>query len=122
MDAVHDVMTKKDAPAYTISPSASLVIEVGDYRFPSLGTAGTGALNAAHVVHGSVGYYRATLAGKRIALNAASLDPVKGRDAFPGFEAGQSYVVAVGTESASATDGAMRFAPAWTTKVNVGPR
>ena len=53
-------------------------------------------------------------------LNAASLDAVKG-GAFPGFEAGEQYLVAVGTEMPSA-DGAMRFAPVWTTKVMVSAR
>jgi hypothetical protein len=115
MDTVHDVTRKKDAPAYAIPPSATLVIEVGEYRSPVLDA---GVPDAVHVAHGSSGYYRASFSGKQAALNAASLDPVKGRDAFPGFEAGESYIIAVGTEAPSA-DGAMRFAPAWTAKVNV---
>src|SRR5689334_14643840 len=56
IDAVHDVMTRKDAPAYTISPSAGLVLEVGAHPFPA---ASAGAPNAAHVAHGSSGYFRA---------------------------------------------------------------
>jgi hypothetical protein len=119
MDLIHDIMTKKDAPAYAISPSATLVIEVGDYRFPVLDAAGAGVPDAVHVVHGSSGYYRGSFSAKRVALSAASLDPVKGRDAFPGFEAGEAYLIAVGTETSSPSDGAMRFAPLWTTKVNV---
>jgi hypothetical protein len=119
MDSVHDVMTKKDAPAYAIAPSASLVIEVGEYRFPVRDAAGAGVPDAVHVVHGSSGYYRGSFSTKGAALSAASLDPVKGRDAFPGFEGGESYLVAVGTEAPSAPDGAMRFAPLWTAKVNV---
>src|SRR5262245_6866127 len=86
MDAAHDIMTKKDAPAYTISPSAGLVIEVGDHHFPPVDAAGAGTPNAAHVARGSSGYFRASFSGKRIALNASSLDPVRGRGAFPGFE------------------------------------
>ena len=82
---------------------------------------GLGAPDTVHVVRGSSGYYRTSFSGKRIALDA-SLDPMKGRDAFPGFEAGEVYVVAVGREAPSASDGAMRFTPLWTAKVNVTPR
>jgi hypothetical protein len=117
MDMVHDVTRMKDAAAYTIPPSATLVIGVGGYVFHGLGSAG--GPDAVHVAHGSSGYYRASFSGKQATLNAASLDPVKGRDAFPGFEAGESYIIAVGTEAPSASDGAMRFAPVWTAKVNV---
>jgi hypothetical protein len=53
-------------------------------------------------------------------LDAASLDAVKG-GAFAGFEAGESYLVAVGAE-APAADGAMRFTPFWTAKVAVAAR
>jgi hypothetical protein len=118
MDSVHDMM-KKDAQPYAIPPSATLVVEVGELRFPMVDAAGAGVPDAVHVAHGSSGYYRASFSGKRVVLSAASLDPVKGRDAFPGFEAGESYVIAVGTEASSASDGAMRFTPVWTTKVNV---
>lgn len=122
MDAAHDVMSKKDALAYTIAPSTELVIEIGDHPFRTPDAAAIGAPDTVHVARGSSGYYRATFSGKRIALNAASLDPLKGREAFPGFEAGESYVVAVGVEASSAPDGAMRFTPLWTTKVNVVSR
>jgi hypothetical protein len=44
---------------------------------------------------------------------------VKGA-AFTGFEAGEPYIVAVGAED-TVSDGAMRFAPAWTAKVTVTP-
>jgi hypothetical protein len=116
VDAAHDVMRSKEAPAYAIGPAAELVIELGDHPF-----AGAGAPDAIHVAHGSAGYYRASFKGKQAVLNAGSLDPVKGREAFPGFEAGESYVVAIGSEAAG-PDGAMRFAPAWTAKVSVGGR
>jgi hypothetical protein len=119
LDAAHDVMTKKDAPAYAVAPSASLVMEVGGHRFPMLDGAGAGVPDAVHVVRGSSGYYRASFSGKRVTLDARSLDPVKGRDAFVGFEAGESYIIAVGTEAPSASDGAMRFLPVWSAKVNV---
>lgn len=117
MDSGHDVMTRKDASPYVIAPSAELAIEVGEYRFP-MRDAGPGAPDAVHLVHGSSGYHRASFSGNRVVLNAASLDAVKG-GAFAGFEAGESYVVAVGAEAASASDGAMRFTPFWTAKVNV---
>lgn len=116
MDAAHDVMAQKDAPGYAIAPSAVLVIELGEHRFP----AGK-APDVVHLAHGSSGYFRASFSGKRITLSAGSLDPVRGREAFPGFEAGESYLVAVGAE-ASGADGAMRFSPAWTAKVNVTAR
>jgi hypothetical protein len=121
LDTAHDMMTKKDATAYAIAPSSELVIEIGDHRFPGRGDAGTSEPDAVHVAHGSAGYYRASFKGKRIVLNAGSLDTVKGREAFPGFEAGESYIVAIGAEAPSA-DGAMRFAPAWTAKVSVGAK
>jgi hypothetical protein len=114
VDAAHDVMKRKDAPAYAIGPAAELVIDLGDHRF-------AGAPDAIHVARGSTGYYRASFQGKQAVLNAGSLDTVKGREAFPGFEAGESYVVAIGTEAPGA-DGAMRFTPAWTAKVSVGAR
>ncbi len=76
--------------------------------------------DAVHVMHGSSGYYRATFSGDRVVLDVASLDAVKG-GAFPGFEAGESYLVAVGAE-VTAADGAMRFTPFWTAKVNVASR
>ncbi len=120
MDAGHDVMTRKDAPPYAIAPSAELQIEVGEYRFPTR-DAGPGAPDAVHVVQGSSGYHRASFSGNRVVLSAASLDAVKG-GAFQGFEAGESYIVAVGAEAPSASDGAMRFTPFWTAKVNVASR
>jgi hypothetical protein len=43
------------------------------------------------------------------------------RSAFQGFEAGESYTVALGAEITGA-DGAMRFVPLWTTKVSVAAR
>ncbi len=120
MDDAHDA-TRKDGLAYTITPSAELVIELGPLPRPSAAAAVPADPNAVHVVHGAAAYYRATVAGKGpVTLNAASLDAVKG-GAFPGFEAGEQYLVAVGTEMPSA-DGAMRFAPVWTTKVMVSAR
>ena len=89
VDAGHDAMTVKDASPYAIAPSAELEIEIGDYRFPRR-DAGPGAPDAVHVVRGSSGYHRASISGKRVVLNAASLDAVKG-GAFQGFEAGESY-------------------------------
>lgn len=120
LDAAHDVMTKKDAPAYAIAPSAELVLELGEYRFATR-DGGIAAADAVHVVRGSSGYHRASFSGKRVTLSTASLDPVKG-GAFPGFEAGESYIIAVGAEAPSASDGAMRFTPLWTTKVNVAAK
>jgi hypothetical protein len=120
VDVAHDMMTIKDATAYVIAPSAELVIEIGEHRFSSR-DAGSQAPDAVHVVHGSSGYHRASFTGTRAVLNAASLDPVKG-GAFRGFEAGESYIVAVGAEAPSAADGAMRFLPVWTAKVNVASR
>ena len=96
MDAGHDAMTAKDAPPYAIAPAAELEIEVGEYRF-SRRDAGPAAPDAVHVVHGSSGYHRASFSGNRVVLSAASLDAVKG-GAFQGFEAGESYLVAVGAE------------------------
>ena len=119
IDAGHDAMTVKDAPAYAIAPSAELAVEMGDYHFPRR-DAGPGAPDAVHVVHGSSGYHRATFSGARVVLSASSLDAVKG-GAFQGFEAGESYLVAVGAEAPSA-DGALRFTPFWTAKVNVASR
>lgn len=119
MDASHDMMAVKDAHPYAIAPSAELVVEIGDYHFTARDA---GAPDAVHVAHGSSGYYRASFSGKQIRLNAASLDTVKGREAFPGFEAGESYLVAVGAEAPSASDGALRFKPVWTAKVDVAPR
>lgn len=120
MDTAHDMMTIKSPADYTIAPAAELVIEVGEHRF-STRDGGPAAPDAVHVVHGSSGYHRASFSGKRITLNTGSLDPVKG-GAFAGFEAGESYIVSVGVEAPSAKDGAMRFTPVWTAKVNVGPR
>jgi len=121
LDASHDLMTRKDAPAYAIAPVAELVLEIGDHRFPVPDAAGAGAPDTVHVMRGSSGYYRATFSGKRVALNTGALDSMKGREAFPGFEAGEPYVVAVGREAASA-DGAMRFTPLWTARVNVASK
>src|SRR5262245_59984306 len=121
IDAAHDVMTRKDAPAYAIAPAPELVIELGDHRFPARADAGTSEPDAVHVAHGTARYYRGSFKGKRVVLSAASLDAVKGRDAFPGFAAGESYIVAIGAEAPSA-DGAIRFAPAWTGKVSVGAK
>jgi hypothetical protein len=120
LDLAHDMITSKDAPAYTIAPSAELVLEIGNHRFATR-DAGSAAPDAVHVVHGSAGYHRATFSGTRVILSTASLDPVKG-GAFKGFEAGESYLVAVGAEAPSAADGAMRFAPLWTAKVNVAAK
>jgi hypothetical protein len=122
VDAAHDIMAKKDAPAYTIAPCSALVIELGEHRFAAPDAAAGAGPDAVHVVHGASGYYRGTFSGKRVTLSSGSLDPVKGRDAFAGFEPGESYLVAVGTEVPSASDGALRFAPAWTAKVNVASR
>jgi hypothetical protein len=119
VDGAHDMMTRKEATPYAIAPSSELVLELADFRFPSR-DGGPGAPDAVHVVHGSSGYHRASFSGKRAVLNAASLDAVKG-GAFPGFEAGESYVVAVGVEAPS-PDGAMRFMPFWTAKVNVASK
>lgn len=102
-----------------LAPSSELVLD-GEYRIPTR-DAGPAAPDAVHVVHGSSGYHRASFSGKRITLSTASLDPVKG-GAFPGFEAGESYIIAVGAEMPSTRDGAMGFAPFWTTKVNVAAR
>jgi hypothetical protein len=120
LDAAHDVMTKKDAPAYTIPPCAELVLEVGEHRFP-IRDAGPLAPDSVHVVHGASGYHRASFSGHRVVLSAASLDPVKG-GVFPGFEAGESYIVALGAEAPSTRDGAMGFAPLWTAKIDVAPK
>jgi hypothetical protein len=120
MDAAHDMMTVKDATPYTIAPAAELVIEVAGHRL-SARDAGPRVPDAVHVVHGSSGYHRASFSGGRVVLSTASLDPVKGGP-FLGFEAGESYIVAVGAEAPSASDGAMRFVPFWTAKVNVAPR
>jgi hypothetical protein len=116
MDTAHDAMSVKDAPPYAIAPSAELEIEVGEYRFRTR-DGGPGAPDAVHVVHGSSGYHRASFSGRQVVLNVASLDAVKG-GAFQGFEAGESYYVAVGAEAA-APDGAMRFTPFWSARVNV---
>jgi hypothetical protein len=112
-DAAHDVTKTKGAAPYSISPSSELVLELQDARFAATDA---GAL-ALHVAHGSVGYYRATVSGKQATLNAVSLDAVKG-GSFPGFEAGESYVIAIGPE-ATAADGALRFAPIWSATVKV---
>src|SRR5262245_4847774 len=74
VDAAHDVMTRKDAPAYAIAPSSELVIEIGDHRFPAKPDAGAIEPDTVHVARGSTGYYRASFKGKRAVLNAASLD------------------------------------------------
>jgi hypothetical protein len=113
-DTAHDVTAKKGTPSpYSIPPSSEVVLEFQD---PKLTAADAGAL-AVHVAHGSTGYYRGTVSGTRVTLNAASLDPMKG-GVFPGFEAGESYVVALGPE-ATAADGALRFAPIWSATVKV---
>ncbi len=119
IDGGHDMMARKEATPYTIAPSAELVLEVGAHRFTTRG-AGPATPDAVHVVHGSAGYYRGAFSGERFALNVASLDAVKGV-AFPGFEAGETYIVSVGIEGTGA-DGAMRFTPLWTTTVNVTAR
>lgn len=119
LDAAHDVMTQKDAPAYTIAPSSELVIELAGHRFPAR-DAGPASPDVVHVVRGSSGYHRASIVGARVTLSTASLDPVKGGP-FPGFEAGETYIIAVGAEAPSA-DGAMRFTPFWTAKVNVAAK
>jgi hypothetical protein len=116
-DAAHDVTAKKGTPSpYSIPPSSEVVLELQDPKFEM---ADAGPL-AVHVAHGTVGYYRGTVSGKRATLSTASLDPVKGGP-FPGFEVGESYVVAIGPE-ATAADGAMRFAPIWSASVKVAPR
>lgn len=120
LDADHDVMTRKDAAAYTIAPSAELVIELAGHRF-STRDGGSAAPDVVHVAHGSTHYHRASIAGARITLSTASLDPVKGGP-FPGFEAGESYIIAVGAEAPAAADGALRFTPFWTAKVNVAAK
>jgi hypothetical protein len=113
-DAAHDVTAKKGTPsAYSIPPSSEIVLELQDPKFAA---ADAGPL-AVHVAHGSTGYYRGTVSGKQVTLNAGSLDPMKG-GAFPGFEAGESYVVAIGPEG-TAADGALRFAPVWSATVKV---
>jgi hypothetical protein len=122
VDAAHDVMAKKDAPPYPIAPCSALALDFGDHRFAMPDAAGGAGPNAVHVVHGASGYYRGSFSGRRVTLSAASLDPVKGREAFAGFEAGESYIVAVGTEMPSPSDGALRFAPMWTAKVSVAAR
>jgi hypothetical protein len=120
MDEAHD-MTKKDAVPYSIAPSTELVIELGPLPRPSADAAVPPEPNAVHVAHGPAEYYRATFSGKGpITLNAGSLDAVKG-GAFPGFEARESYIIAIGAELPS-PEGAMRFAPVWTTKVTVTAR
>lgn len=119
LDAAHDVMTAKDAAAYTIPPSAELVIELAGHRFATR-DGGAATPDVVHVVHGSTHYHRASFSGPRITLSTGSLDPVKG-GAFPGFEAGESYIVAVGTEAPS-PDGALRFTPSWTGKVGVAAK
>jgi len=119
IDAGHDAMTVKDAPPYVIAPSAELLLDVGQHRFLQR-DGGPATPDAVHVMHGSSGYHRASFSGKQIVLDTVSLDAVKGGP-FPGFEAGESYLVAVGAE-APAADGALRFAPFWTARVNVAAR
>jgi hypothetical protein len=119
MDSGHDMMTIKNAAVYTITPAAELVMEVGESTFHTR-DGGPAAPDAVHVMRGTSGYWRGTFSGKRVVLNAASLDAVKG-GAFPGFELGEPYVVSVGVEAAAA-DGAMRFTQIWTTTVMVGLR
>ncbi len=115
MDDAHDLM--KNGAGYVIAPATELVIEIGSHHLRDAG----GPADAVHVAHRSSEYYRASWAGgARITLNAASLDPVKG-GAFSGFEAGEEYLVAIGSEAPS-PDGVLRFAPAWTTKITVAPR
>ncbi len=119
VDLNHDDMSLKDAKPYTIAPAAELELELGGYHFTRR-DAGPATPDAVHVVHGSIGYHRASIAGKRILLNSGSLDAVKGGP-FRGFEAGESYYVAVGAEETTA-DGAMRFTPFWSGRVIVSAR
>jgi hypothetical protein len=124
VDALHDMMSTKDAAPYSITPSTELVIELGDHRFAAQRDGGPqtpGVPDTVHVQHGSSGYHRASFSGRRVTLNAASLDAVKGGP-FAGFEAGENYVVAVGVEAPSPKDGAMRFTPLWMGKVNVAAK
>jgi len=119
IDDAHDLM-KKGGP-YAIGPATELVLEVGGHRFDAGDGGAHGPPDSVHLAHGSSGYYRASwTSGSRVVLNTSSLDPVKG-GAFPGFVAGESYLVAVGREEPSA-DGVLRFAPAWTATVVVEAR
>jgi hypothetical protein len=115
VDAAHDKMTAKDAAPYTIAPSIELVVDLSSHRFARDG--GPREPDVVHVARGADGYWRGGFTGTRATLGPGSLDPVKG-GAFAGFEAGESYVVALGFEAAS-TDGAMRFTPLWTGAVKV---
>jgi hypothetical protein len=118
-DAGHDAMARKEADPYVIPPSAAVVIDLGDRRFVTR-DGGSAVPDAVHVVHGSTGYHRATFTGTRATLDAASLDAVKGGP-FAGFEAGESYMVAIGTEAPS-PEGAMRFVPLWSATIKVSAR
>jgi hypothetical protein len=118
LDDHHDAM-KADAGPYSIPAAPGLVLDAAGYSFAS--DAGP-APDAVHVVHGSDEYFRGQWDGRgKFTISASTLSPVRGRDPFGGFVAGETYIIAVGSEAGVSPDGAMRFAPRWTTKVEVTP-
>lgn len=111
-------MLGEKAPVYTVPPCSAIVLNGKDYHASSPNADGATTPTVVHVAHGSDEYYRARwTASGSVSLSTATLETIHGSGPFSDFAPGESYIVAVGTESA-ATD-KVSFAPMWVGKIQV---
>jgi hypothetical protein len=110
--------TRDAGTAYRIAAAPGVIIDAANHRFEPtpLGNQPT----TVHLVHGADKYYRADWnARTTLKLDATSLSPVRGKGPFPGFAAGEKYILAIGADGEQTSDGAMKFAPMWIAHLDV---
>jgi hypothetical protein len=119
LDDAHDQAAGQDA-TYTIPASSALVVDAGAYKVKVPAQLAVDAPNALHVIHGKAEHYRLSWNGRgKIVLDSKTLEPVKGPNQFPGFKAGEKYIIGIGYDRILGPDKKLKFDILWAAIVEV---
>lgn len=103
-----------EAPPYQIPASDSLIVDASGYEFGGAEGAANAPPNMVQLVNNK-GIYGADwdAQNKRAILNSTTLKVLRGDGPFPGFRAGESYILAIGNAGAVQADGSAPFRVRW---------
>ncbi len=104
----------EEAPPYHIPASDSVMVDATDYEFGGVEGDAIAPPNMVQLVN-SKGIYRADwdAQNKRAILNSTTLKVLRGDGPFPGFRAGESYILAIGNAGAVQAVGSAPFRVRW---------
>jgi len=118
-DTEHNGAAWEDAPHYEVDPSPALLLDPRGYSIPVPAGLEGKSVNAIRVLADAE--FRAAWDGKSaLELGAATLKSSgPAPRSFPGFVAGQHYVLGLGYEQPAGADGKLHFDVMWAGLVDV---